>query len=125
MYAWDKAGLETARIAQMPIEELRARIEEKEDLQIIDVRRPAEYGAGHMPGAINCQLADLEKYSREFDPARPAIVVCASGYRLSAATSLLARQGFRHLFNVVGGTSAWVSAGYSADQAAETTTVTV
>jgi hydroxyacylglutathione hydrolase len=124
MYAWDKAGLETAKVAQMPIEELRARIEEKDDLQIIDVRRPAEHRAGHVPGAVNAQLADLEKRSREFDPLRPTAVVCASGYRSSAATSLLARHGFRQLFNVVGGTSAWVSAGYPAEQATETTAVT-
>ena len=121
MYEWDKAGLESARIAQMPIEELRARIDEKEELQLIDVRRPAEHRAGHVPGAVNAQLADLLKRSREFDPARPTAILCASGYRSSAATSLLARQGFHQLFNVVGGTNAWINAGYPAEQMKETT----
>jgi hydroxyacylglutathione hydrolase len=39
-------------------------------------------------------------------------VICLSGYRSSAATSLLARMGFSDLYNVVGGTTAWVSAKY-------------
>ncbi len=112
MYAWDKAGLEAASLPQMPLDELRARLDEGGDLQVIDVRRPAEYGAGHVPGAVNAQLADLDKRSGEFGPARPTAVVCASGYRSSAATSLLARKGFGQLFNVVGGTNGWVSAGY-------------
>jgi rhodanese-related sulfurtransferase len=46
------------------------------------------------------------------DPARPVAVICAGGYRSSAATSLLESRGFRQLFNVTGGTSAYVEAGY-------------
>jgi glyoxylase-like metal-dependent hydrolase (beta-lactamase superfamily II) len=124
IYEWDKAGLETARVAQMPVDELRARLEEKRHLQVIDVRRPAEYRAGHVPGAVNAQLADLEKRAAEFDPALETAVVCAGGYRSSAATSLLARKGFGRLFNVVGGTDGWIGAGYPVERAAETTAVT-
>jgi rhodanese-related sulfurtransferase len=39
-------------------------------------------------------------------------VICAGGYRSSAAASLLEERGFHDLVNVVGGTGAWVSAGY-------------
>ena len=49
------------------------------------------------------------------DPARPTAVICAGGYRSSAATSILRRHGFRDLVNVVGGTSAWVAAGYEVE----------
>ena len=116
MYEWDRAGRGTASVAQMPVDELRARLDEKADLQIIDVRRPAEHKAGHVPGAINAQLADLEKRVAEFDPARPTAVVCAGGYRSGAAASLLARKGFAKVINVVGGTSGWVGAGYPVEQ---------
>ncbi|HWP45453.1 MAG TPA: rhodanese-like domain-containing protein [Blastocatellia bacterium] len=112
MYAWDRAGLEVASIPQMPIDELRSRIEEGADLQLVDVRRPGEYNSGHAPGAVNLTLAHLEKGASELDAARPTAVICASGYRSSIATSLLERLGFRSLFNVIGGTNAWINAGY-------------
>jgi hydroxyacylglutathione hydrolase len=112
MYAWDKSGLEVATAPQMSIDELRSRIEEKSDLQIIDVRRPGEYESGHAPGAISVPLGSLESRAEGLDSTRPTAVICASGYRSSIAVSLLERRGFRALFNIVGGTSAWINAGY-------------
>jgi hydroxyacylglutathione hydrolase len=124
MYAWDRAGLGTEAIAQMPVDELRSRLVEGSDLEVIDVRRPAEYGEAHVPGARNAQLAGLEEVASELDPTRPTAVICASGYRSSAATSLLARRGFGTLFNVVGGTSAWISAGYPVERGSPNATRT-
>jgi hydroxyacylglutathione hydrolase len=94
---------------------LHSRIKEKSDLQILDVRRPAEYQSGHIPGAISAELAHLEEQVGQLDPERPTAVACAGGYRSSAAASLLQRKGFRDLYNVVGGTSAWTGAGYEAE----------
>jgi hydroxyacylglutathione hydrolase len=112
MYNWDLAGFETATITQIPVDELLAQLEETSDLQFLDVRRPGEFDRGHAPGARNVQLANLENLASQFDPSRPTAVICASGYRSSIATSLLKRQGFKILFNVVGGTNAWINAGY-------------
>jgi glyoxylase-like metal-dependent hydrolase (beta-lactamase superfamily II)/rhodanese-related sulfurtransferase len=118
MYAWDKAGFESESIKQIPVDELRARLEEKSDLQLIDVRRPGEYKSGHAPGARSAQLADLEKLAAQFDPSRTTAIICASGYRSSIATSLLERRGFKNLFNVMGGTNAWINSGYPVEQTA-------
>ncbi len=120
MLAWDNAGLPMATIPQITVDELKHRIDEQADLQIIDVRRPGEYSAGHAPGAVNAQLADLEKSLAPFDPNRQTAVICAGGYRSSAAAGILALRGFKNLLNVVGGTSAWVNAGYPVE-GAETT----
>ena len=57
-------------------------------------------------------LDRLEAQLGALDPARPTAVICAGGYRSSAAASLLARHGFHDLRNVMGGTSAWVAAGH-------------
>ena len=112
MYGWDEAGLETARTPQMLVDEFHEQIVEESDLQIIDVRRPTEFRDGHVPGAINAQLAELEKNISQFDPRRPTAVICRSGYRSSIAASLLERHSFHNLFNIVGGTDAWMNAGY-------------
>lgn len=117
--AWDKAGFELARLAQMPVDELHSRFEEagtsQVDLHLIDVRRPAEYDAGHLPGARLLTLAKLEENLARLDRSRPTAIICASGYRSSIAASLLARHGFANLFNVVGGTSGWVNMGYAVE----------
>jgi hydroxyacylglutathione hydrolase len=116
MYAWDQAGLKSAITPQMPPDELRQRLEEKDELQIVDVRRPGEYAAGHAPRAINVTLAHLDRELSTLDRARPTAVICASGYRSSAATSILERHGFSQVFNVVGGTNGWINAGYEVER---------
>ncbi len=107
MYAWDKAGYAVSSIAQMPIDELSHILAESGDLQLIDVRRPAEYKAGHVPQAHNAELAHLAELATGFDKTRPVVVMCQSGYRSAAACSLLRKQGFANVSNVVGGMSAW------------------
>jgi len=115
IYSWNQAGFETATITQMPVDELHHQIVEGADLQIVDVRRPGEFQNGHAAGARNLTLAHLAEHIGELDPERPTAVICQSGYRSSAGASLLQRLGFQHVFNVVGGTSAWIGAGYSVE----------
>ena len=116
---WDKAGKLLARIPQMPVDELMAELRERRpQLQILDVRRPAEYAAGHVPGAVNIPLDRLEAETLGLDGRRPTVVLCAGGYRSSAGTALLRRAGFDDLYNVVGGTSAWIAAGYPTERVA-------
>jgi len=115
MYAWDKAGFEGATIKQMPVDELRHLLDEHADIQLVDVRRTTEYKGGHAPSAVNIPLAELSEQISELNPNRPTAIICASGYRSSAAASMLAQHGFNDLQNVVGGTSAWISAGYATE----------
>ncbi len=106
MYAWDRAGYGVSTIAQMPINELNCVLEERGDLQLIDVRRPAEYKAGHVPQAVNAELAHLSNLAAAFDKNRPVAVMCQSGYRSATACSILQNQGFTKVSNVVAGVSA-------------------
>ncbi len=110
--AWDRAGRPVARIAQWPVDALRAELDSGAPVQVIDVRRAGEFAAGHVPGAIHKPLDRLAAETASLDRARPVAVVCAGGYRSSAAAGLLARAGFSEIYNVVGGTSAWIAAGF-------------
>jgi hydroxyacylglutathione hydrolase len=78
------------------------------------VRRPAEYESGHIGPAKTAPLADLEQKIGGLGvvPSKKTAVVCAGGYRSSAATSILEQHGFTNLLNVTGGTGAWIKAGY-------------
>jgi rhodanese-related sulfurtransferase len=81
------------------------------DLQIIDVREPDEYAAGHMPGARLIPLGQLPARTGELDPAKPIVVVCRSGNRSATATEFLLHSGFQDVRNLVGGMIAWAEAG--------------
>lgn len=118
MEAWLEARLPVALIEQISVDDLRERIERKDDLQVLDVRRPAEYKDGHVPQALSVPLApELAETLSHLDRARTTAIICAGGYRSSAATSLLEQHGFQHLLNVAGGTSAWIGAGHPVEQA--------
>ena len=109
MYAWDKAGQTVQVIAQMPVDELRHRLEEGSPLQLVDVRRPNEYSSGHAPGFVSVPLAHLAEELGRFDRSKPIAVMCQGGYRSSAGSSILAKHGFKEVYNVVGGFTAWSS----------------
>ena len=76
----------------------------------MDVREPAEYREGHIPGAVNIPMGQLTSRLTELDQQQPVYVVCASGNRSSAMTEVLTAAGFDAI-NVAGGTSAWIRSG--------------
>jgi hydroxyacylglutathione hydrolase len=106
-----------AAVPQITVAELSKLVESASDLQVIDVRRPPEYESGHVPRATPVPLSNLKERAPalEFDRTKPTAVICAGGYRSSAATSLLEPLGFTNLFNVTGGTTAWINAGYAVE----------
>lgn len=111
MYAWVKAGMEVAKIEQISVTDLFEKLEKKEDLKVIDVRRPGEWDSGHVPGAPNMPLNDLEKEAKKLDKKQNYAVICAGGYRSSIATTILRRNGVNNVINITGGTGAWVKSG--------------
>lgn len=119
MLAWHEAGKPVSTVEQITVADLNELIESDTELQVVDVRRPAEYDGGHVPKATPAPLSVLRENvpAMSLDPAKPTAVICAGGYRSSAATSILEQQGFTDLRNVVGGTSAWISAGYEVERA--------
>lgn len=80
---------------------------------LIDVRTPGEYGDGHVPGAVNIPISELEGRLSELEPHKAGALhlICASGGRSGRATDLLASKGWAQPINVEGGTRAWIAAG--------------
>ncbi|HXY22935.1 MAG TPA: rhodanese-like domain-containing protein [Burkholderiaceae bacterium] len=71
----------------------------REGAQIVDVRTPAEYAAGHPCPSRNIPLGELGDRFKELNPERWVIVCCASGSRSAIARRLLRRHGFVRVFN--------------------------
>jgi glyoxylase-like metal-dependent hydrolase (beta-lactamase superfamily II)/rhodanese-related sulfurtransferase len=109
---WKHEGLKVETIAQLSVGELNERMKDG-TLQVLDVRRPAEYQSGHVPGAHHTPLSSIEKELTSLALAKDqeTAVICAGGYRSSAAASLLQQHGFTNLINITGGTNAWINAG--------------
>lgn len=98
-------------IEQVSVQEVSELTKTEKFLQFVDVRRPGEHKAGH---AIRTRNISLDKLAGEFeklDPATPTYVICQGGYRSSIGTSILENAGFTKIYNVTGGTAAWIAAG--------------
>jgi glyoxylase-like metal-dependent hydrolase (beta-lactamase superfamily II)/rhodanese-related sulfurtransferase len=102
-------------VEQMPVSKVAELVKAERGLQFIDVRRPAEHANGHAEGTINIPLDRLSREIDMLDPERPTYVICQSGYRSSLGTSILENAGFKQIYNVAGGTSAWTDAGLKTD----------
>lgn len=77
---------------------------------VIDVREPAEYADGHVPGARLMPLPRLAAMAGSLPPGQPIYVICASGNRSKSAAGLLRTRGL-DAHSVAGGTGAWAAAG--------------
>jgi hydroxyacylglutathione hydrolase len=77
-------------------------------LQLIDVRSPEEWFAGHVPGAVHIPLAALPDRLSEIDAHAPVVVHCQGGGRSAIAASYLKSHGVESVANLTGGFDAWV-----------------
>lgn len=82
-----------------------------DEAEIIDVREPDEYVAGHVPGARLVPMGQLPSRVEEVPRDKRVYVVCASGNRSGVMVDFLRAQGVDAV-NVAGGTKAWMAAGF-------------
>jgi rhodanese-related sulfurtransferase len=85
------------------------------DVQIVDVRTPGEYAGGHVPGAINIPHMSVVSRKAELAGDKELVMICQMGQRSALACEFAASLGFKDLFNVEGGTEAWIKAGYQVE----------
>jgi hydroxyacylglutathione hydrolase len=117
--AWRGAGLPIDQVAVIDIDELRALRDEREDLQVLDVREDDEWEEMRIPGSAHLPYHDLVSTRPPLDAARPVAVICSSGKRSALAVGLLQRQGFADILHVTpGGVGAWAARGYPTETGA-------
>ncbi|MEO6789968.1 MAG: rhodanese-like domain-containing protein [Ornithinibacter sp.] len=80
---------------------------------VVDVRTPAEFADGHLPGAVNIDISgpDFARQLTGLDPSAPYAVYCRSGNRSAAALAQMASVGFTAGYHLGGGVGAWTAAG--------------
>jgi rhodanese-related sulfurtransferase len=83
---------------------------------VIDVREPHEYDTGHVPAATLLPVNSVYARREELPKDQDVIFVCQVGQRSALACEMAAAAGLTRLFNLEGGTDAWVAAGQPVDK---------
>ena len=81
-----------------------------EGAQLIDVRRPYEWEAGHLADARNIEMNELSAAADSIDRDRPVILYCRRGNRSGMAADAFRGAGY-HAYHVAGGIEGWVAEG--------------
>ncbi len=80
---------------------------------IIDLRRPDEFATGHIPGAINIDSRRFGECLPDLDRDGTYVLCCQRGGRSAGIREVMREAGFREVYDVEGGMSAWTAAGLS------------
>jgi rhodanese-related sulfurtransferase len=91
----------------------------REKAAVIDVCEPSEFAAGHILGAKNLPLGQLETQLAQTvkNKATPVVLVCASGMRSRRAVAMAKKLGYENAQSLVGGMGAWRSASLPVEKA--------
>jgi glyoxylase-like metal-dependent hydrolase (beta-lactamase superfamily II)/rhodanese-related sulfurtransferase len=105
--AWKNAGEETDLIIDIEADELAMDIPFDHHLTVLDVRKYTEFAEGHIKEAVNFPLAEMNDIAKiaQLEETQNIYIHCGSGYRSVIASSILKRQGYHNLRNVLGGWS--------------------
>ncbi len=102
---------------QTDVSSVHSALNSGEDVTVVDVREPAEYEEGHIPGAQLIPRGLLEYQAADKLPDKNAriIVHCALGGRGSLAAQSLKEMGYENVANMDGGVKAWREEGYEVE----------
>lgn len=108
--AWRKSGLPIGFSGTISP---RTLAEEPDRFQVLDVREAGEFEQGHIEGAQHMYVGYLADNLDDLslDPQRPVVVTCSVGHRAGLGVSILLREGFTDVRNLLGGMTAWQSLG--------------
>ena len=95
----------------LPLKAYKAKMSELgETRQLIDVRTPEEYNAGHIEGAVNINFYDEDfeqQLEEKLNKEQPVMLYCRSGSRSAQSAKQMAGLGFREVYDLKGGFMAW------------------
>ena len=95
-------------IPEISVQELKDLREKKADIFILDVRNPDEFALCNLNGHL-LPMGELPERFNELNPDQQIIIHCHAGGRSRRATEFLMKQGFKRVFNLRGGITAWAN----------------
>ncbi|MBN2431386.1 MAG: MBL fold metallo-hydrolase [Acidobacteria bacterium] len=104
---WAAAGKPLEHLPQLSVQSLKHVLEKYPDHLLLDVRTEEEWRTGHVTRARHKPVSRLLREGIDIRPERHITLVCSSGYRSNIAGSYLKAHGYRHVFSLIGGMTAW------------------
>ena len=111
--AWYKKPFPMDNLGLLTVQELKERLDRGDELMVLDIREKDKWHDGHIKGALHIYAGHLEQHLDEIPEDRPIVVTCNAGNHASLAASILRREGYREIYNLLGGMTAWQNAGYT------------
>lgn len=109
---WYSHNFPTKSIPLLTARELKEKIENNEDIFILDVRSQDEWKGGHIESAHHIYIGELKTKLDQVPHGKQIVTLCGNGTRASLAASLLRKEGYKNVMNVLGSMKAWNSGGY-------------
>lgn len=84
------------------------------NVQLVDIRTSEEYQSGHIKNSVNIDFTSntFKESFVDFNPQKPLYIYCKTGIRSAKAISILENKGFKFVYDLKGGITAWKEAGY-------------
>ena len=99
-------------IKEIDADELKARLDAGDDIELLDIRSAAETAQGILPDSQHVPMHLIPLRINDFSKAKDIVLYCRSGARSYHACSYLAQQGINNVINLRGGIIAWARNGY-------------
>ncbi len=109
--AWTQASLPVNTIKLVKPADLHRQMQDGTAPIIVDVRLPSEWMGLRIGNVLNIPLDNLFTESKRLAKDLPVLTVCNSAYRSSMGAAVLLKQGFTDVYNMEGGSEAWIEAG--------------
>ncbi len=94
-------------VKQLSAIELNDKIQQGEDLFLLDVREPHEFQYAHIPNSVLIPLNQIPERLHEVDSQLEVVVICHHGIRSQQAANYLVQSGYNNIANLIGGIDAW------------------
>ena len=110
--AWYIKALPIDNFNLISVHDLKSKLDKGEKIVILDVRDKRKWDKGHINGAKHIYVGYLKDKLDEVPKDWPVIVYCGTARSANLAASILKKNGYGKVYNVLGGMTAWKNAGY-------------
>ncbi len=111
--SWYSLGYPLKSLGLLRPDDLKSWLDSGKECFVLDVRSADEFEDGHIESATNIYVGNINKQIKKIPKKYPIVVVCETGNRASVAASILLKNGYEKVYNVLGGMNAWKELGYA------------
>jgi adenylyltransferase/sulfurtransferase len=106
----------TGNYGNLTVQEVKNILDTKNKIVLLDVRTKEEYASVHIKGSILIPVQELESRIKELNPNKEIIIHCKVGGRSASAAEILAKNNYKHVYNMLSGIDAWIATGYPTEK---------